>query len=87
MQRPHPRHSSRGRRVLVGLAMAAVVATAFAPTTSAFSVRRTWNAALGGNGTNGTATLTDIERRHLASALEKIIQQMGTEVSTIDVGE
>ena len=38
--------------------MAAVVATALAPTTSAFSVRRTWKAALGGNGANGTATLT-----------------------------
>ena len=40
------------------VAIAAVIATLAAPTASAASVRRAWKAQLGGNGANGTATLT-----------------------------
>jgi sortase (surface protein transpeptidase) len=38
--------------------MVVVLATVFATTVSAVSVRRTWRAELGGHGANGTATLT-----------------------------
>jgi MarR family transcriptional regulator for hemolysin len=34
-----------------------------------------------------TATLTDAERRHLRSALEKIIQQMTADTSALDPGD
>lgn len=40
------------------LTIATIVATLAAPTASAVSVRRAWKAQLGGNGSNGTATLT-----------------------------
>src|SRR5213594_3534312 len=58
MQRPITHRTERARRALLAVAIATVVVTAFAPATSAYSVRRTWRAALGGNGANGTATLT-----------------------------
>lgn len=48
----------RARRVLLLLVVIAVGASLTAPAASAASVRRTWKAQLGGNGSNGTATLT-----------------------------
>jgi hypothetical protein len=48
----------RASRALIVLTAATVLATLFASTASAASVRRTWKAELGGNGANGTATLT-----------------------------
>ena len=48
----------RVRRAVMVVAIAAVIATLAAPTASAASVRRAWKAQLGGNGANGTATLT-----------------------------
>jgi hypothetical protein len=48
----------RARRALLILTIATVIATLAAPTASAVSVRRTWRAQLGGDGANGTATLT-----------------------------
>jgi hypothetical protein len=47
----------RARRVLLLLVTIAVGASLLAPSASAASVRRSWKAALGGNGANGTATL------------------------------
>ena len=58
MHIPNRRPIQRARRALIVLALAAVVATLVAPTASAVSIRRTWTAPLGGNGANGTATLT-----------------------------
>jgi hypothetical protein len=46
------------RRALLAITLITVVATLVAPTASAVSVRRAWKAQLGGNGANGTATLT-----------------------------
>jgi sortase (surface protein transpeptidase) len=46
------------RRTLIALTAVTVLATLLAPAASAVSVRRTWTAHLGGNGANGTATLT-----------------------------
>lgn len=48
----------RARRALLILTVATVVATLVAPSASAVSVRRAWMAQLGGNGANGSATLT-----------------------------
>lgn len=48
----------RARRALLILTIATVVATLVAPSASAISVRRAWKAPLGGNGANGSATLT-----------------------------
>ena len=48
----------RARRALLLLMVMTIVATLAAPTASAVSVRRSWKAQLGGNGANGTATLT-----------------------------
>jgi hypothetical protein len=45
------------RRVIVLLGLAGMLATLFADPASAYSVRRTWTAHLGGNGANGTAIL------------------------------
>jgi hypothetical protein len=47
----------RARRVLLLLITITVGASLLAPSASAASVRRSWKAALGGNGANGTATL------------------------------
>jgi hypothetical protein len=47
----------RARRVLLLLITIGVGASLLAPSASAASVRRSWKAALGGNGANGTATL------------------------------
>lgn len=58
MHIPNRRPIQRARGALIVLTLAAVVATLVAPTAIAVSVRRTWTAQLGGNGTNGTATLT-----------------------------
>lgn len=44
-------------RVLILVTLAIFMATLFAPTAAAVSVRRTWTAQLGGNGSNGTAVL------------------------------
>jgi hypothetical protein len=46
------------RRWLLCLVGAAILATLVAPGASAVSVRRNWTAHLGGNGVNGSATLT-----------------------------
>jgi hypothetical protein len=46
------------RRAVMLVAIATVIATLAAPTASAASVRRAWKAQLGGDGANGTATLT-----------------------------
>ena len=48
----------RARRAVLLIAVATIVATLAAPSASAVSVRRAWKAQLGGNGANGTATLT-----------------------------
>lgn len=45
------------RRVSTLVALVGLLATLLAQPTSAFSVRRTWTAHLGGNGANGTAIL------------------------------
>src|ERR1700693_1813935 len=45
------------RRVATLVALASLIATLLAQPASAFSVRRTWTAHLGGNGANGTAIL------------------------------
>jgi len=45
------------RRALVLVGLAGILATLLAEPASAFSVRRTWTAHLGGNGSNGTAIL------------------------------
>ncbi|MDO8484495.1 MAG: hypothetical protein Q7S35_06075, partial [Candidatus Limnocylindrales bacterium] len=58
MHMPNRRPVQRARRALIVATLATVVATLFAPTASAASVRRTWNAQLGTNGANGTASLT-----------------------------
>ena len=58
MYRTTRRPARRARRALLILTVATVVATLAAPTASAVSVRRTWRAQIGGNGANGTATLT-----------------------------
>ena len=58
MYRTSRRPVRRARRALLILTVATVIATLAAPTASAVSVRRTWRAQLGGNGANGTATLT-----------------------------
>lgn len=52
------RRTSRLRPWLLALTAASVLVTLLAPGASAVSVRRTWTAHLGGNGSNGTATLT-----------------------------
>jgi hypothetical protein len=57
----HPttrRPIKRARRALLLLTVATVVATLAAPSAAAVSVRRAWKAQLGGNGANGTATLS-----------------------------
>ena len=48
----------RVRRAVMIVAVATVIATLAAPTAYGASVRRAWKAQLGGNGANGTATLT-----------------------------
>lgn len=48
----------RVRRAVIIVAVATVIATLAAPMASGASVRRAWKAQLGGNGANGTATLT-----------------------------
>ena len=53
-----PINLNRARRALLLLIVATLVATLAAPTAAAVSVRRAWKAQLGGNGANGTATLT-----------------------------
>ena len=58
MQPPNRRPVPRAHRAWLALTIAVVLATVLATTVSAFSVRRTWKASLGGNGANGTATLT-----------------------------
>jgi hypothetical protein len=58
MQHTHRRPFRRARRALLAVTLVTVVATLVAPTASAVSVRRAWKAQLGGNGANGTATLT-----------------------------
>ncbi len=45
------------RRALVLLGLAGILASLLAEPASAYSVRRTWTAQLGGNGSNGTAIL------------------------------
>jgi hypothetical protein len=45
------------RRALLILGLAGILASLLAEPASAFSVRRTWTAHLGGNGANGTAIL------------------------------
>jgi len=45
------------RRALVLIGLAGILATLLAEPASAFSVRRTWTAHLGGNGSNGAAIL------------------------------
>ena len=55
---PTRRSVQRARLVLIVVIAASVTATLLAPTAAAVSVRRTWTAQLGGNGANGTATLT-----------------------------
>jgi hypothetical protein len=56
-------HTSNGRPAVVArrafllLALAGLLATLLAQPVSAFSIRRTWTAELGGNGANGTAVL------------------------------
>ena len=57
MDRTTRRPIRRAHRALLVLTIATVIATLVAPAASAVSVRRTWRAALGGNGANGTATL------------------------------
>lgn len=51
-----PRLSAR--RLLLATAIVMYLATLSAPELAAASVRRIWKASLGGNGANGTATLT-----------------------------
>lgn len=58
MHVPNRRPVQGARRAVLIIAVAAVIATLIAPTASAASVRRAWKAQLGGNGANGTATLT-----------------------------
>jgi hypothetical protein len=58
MHNPNRRLVSRARRGLIVVTLAAIVMTLVASPASAASVRRTWTAHLGGNGANGTATLT-----------------------------
>jgi hypothetical protein len=48
----------RARRAILAFTVAVMLATLAVSTTSAASVRRAWTAQLGGNGANGTATLT-----------------------------
>lgn len=57
MHMPNRRPAQRASRALILVTLATVIATLFAPAASAVSVRRTWTAQLGGNGSNGTATL------------------------------
>ena len=57
MQKPsHPR--TRSSRALAVVTLTMLVAMLSVSTTSAASIRRTWKAQLGGNGSNGNATLT-----------------------------
>ena len=58
MQSSTRRPLRRARRALLLITVATVVATLAAPSAAAVSVRRAWKAQLGGNGANGTATLT-----------------------------
>ena len=58
MQPTTRRPIQRARRALLLLTMVTIVATLTAPSAAAVSVRRAWKAQLGGNGANGTATLT-----------------------------
>jgi hypothetical protein len=51
------RPSAPARRVTTLIALVGLLATLLAQPASAFSVRRTWTAHLGGNGANGTAIL------------------------------
>jgi hypothetical protein len=51
----HP--SGFARRFLLAISVVCLAATLFAQPVSAYSVRRTWTAHLGGNGANGTAIL------------------------------
>ena len=55
-----PTHSprARSRRFLTLVTLTVLVATLFASTASAASVRRVWKTQLGASGVNGTLTLT-----------------------------
>jgi hypothetical protein len=56
VRRVHP--TLRIHRLLLAVTAVSVLLTLLAPGTTAVSVRRAWTAQLGGNGSNGTATLT-----------------------------
>ena len=58
MHHVNRRPKRRVQRALLLLTLLSLVAGLFAPSAAAASVRRTWKASLGGNGANGTATLT-----------------------------
>ena len=66
------------RRALIMLAVAGVLASLFVEPVSAFSVRRTWTAHLGGNGSNGTAIL----RGYMAGDGSLELKLVGLEPST-----
>jgi hypothetical protein len=57
MRRTTRRASVLARRITTTVALVGLLATLLAEPASAFSVRRTWTARLGGNGANGTAIL------------------------------
>lgn len=69
---------SASRRALAILGLAGILATLFAEPASAFSVRRTWTAHLGGNGSNGTAIL----RGYMAGDGSLELELVGLQPST-----
>lgn len=58
MHRSTRRPINHARRALLLLTVGTIVATLAAPSAAAISVRRAWRTQLGGNGANGSATLT-----------------------------
>lgn len=74
----HRPRRARVRRLLALVTLTCLVATLFASTTSAASVRRTWKAQLGGSGSNGTATLTADWAGNGALALKLVGLQAST---------
>jgi hypothetical protein len=66
------------RRFLLVISVACLAATLFAQPVSAYSVRRTWTAHLGGNGANGAAIL----RGYMAGDGSRELHLVGLQPST-----
>ena len=73
-----PRRPFSARRALAILGLAGILATLVAEPASAYAVRRTWTAHLGGNGANGTAVL----RGYMAGDGSLELKLLGLQPST-----